>query len=177
MRDKDTYYLGLRTILRKWLYYKTYYSSITKSHIPSVRLFYKALSRLDKQEYMLLYEKYIQYSDFKVAEDPVTGKMKITNVVKNVSSKEIAEEKGIHPDDYRKMLVKATSNLEKHFKSLQGEEAFKNYEEYFMGDFVAYVNRNLKSKEYSVYFHLVPVLSETEIEENAMGMNKLHMPS
>ena len=175
MINSDTYYLGLRTILKKWLFYKTYYSSISKSHIPSVRIFYKALSRLDRENYLLLYEKYILYSDFKVVENPITGKMQITNVVKNVSSKEIAEEKGIPPDDYRKMLVKATSNLEKHFKSLQGEEAFKNYEEYFMGDFVAYVNRNLKSKEYSVYFHSVPVLSEEEVESKAIDMKKLDM--
>lgn len=176
MRDKNTYYLGLRTILRKWLYYKTYYSSITKSHIPSVRLFYKALSRLDKHDYILLYEKYIQYSDFKVLEDPVTKKMKITNVVKNVNSKEIAEEKDIPPNDYRKMLVKATSNLEKHFKSLQGEEAFKNYEEYFMGDLVAYINRDYRKKEYQIYFHLTPVLKESEVEEKAFFMDKVLIP-
>lgn len=177
MINSDTYYLGLRTILKKWLFYKTYYSSISKSHIPSVRIFYKALSRLDRENYLLLYEKYILYSDFKVVENPITGKMQITNVVKNVNSKEIAKEKGIPLDVYRKMLEKANYQLRQHFESLKGEEAFKKYEEYFLGDFVAYVNRNLKSKEYSVYFHLVPVLSETEIEENAMGMNKLHMPS
>lgn len=175
MIDKDTYYLGLRTILRKWLYYKTYYSSITKSHIPSVRLFYKALSRLDKQEYMLLYEKYIQYSDFKVAEDPVTGKFKRTKVVKTLSSDEIAEEKGITVVGYRKVLEVATRKLDKHYKSLQEEEAFNQYEEYFMGDFVAYVKRNIRNKEYTVYFHSVPVLSEEEVESKAIDMKKLDM--
>lgn len=177
MRDKDNYYLGLKTILRNWLYFKTNFSNILQSHIKSVRLFYKALARLDKEDYAILYEKYIQYSDFKVTEDPITGKWKRTNVVKTVNSKEIAEEKGISFSDYRNMLAKATCSLEKHFKSIQGEEVFKKYEEYFLGDFVAYINRNLKTKEYRIYFHLTPVLQESEVEEKAFVMDKFRIPN
>ncbi|APZ49708.1 hypothetical protein BW721_08570 [Jeotgalibaca sp. PTS2502] len=177
MGKENTYYLGIKNILRNWLYFKTNFSNISEIHIQSVRLFYKSLARLEKEDYAILYEKYIQYSDFKVIEDPITGRNKQSNITKIVSSKQIAKEKGISLNVYRDQLLTATYRLENHYKSLQGEERFKKYEEYFLGDFVAYINRNLQTKEYRIYFHLTSVLQESEVEEKAFAMDKFRIPN
>lgn len=174
---EEVFYFDCKTILKKWFYYQTYFSSVPHFHLPSVRAFYKALLRLSKEDYAIIHEKYITLSEFKTAIDPITGNNKFTDKVITASNKAIAAEKGITTYEYMLGLNASIYRLEKIYRELMGKEVFKKYEEYFVGDLVLYVHRDSRNKTEYIYYHRSPVLFEEDISEKAIEVTEIELIS
>lgn len=177
MEKEELFYFDCKTILKKWLYYQTYFSSVPKLHLPSVRTFYKALLRLGKEDYTILHEKYIMLSEFKTAIDSITGNTKFTDKVTTASNKAIATAKGITTYKYMLGLNASIYRLEKIYRELMGKEVFKKYEEYFVGDLVLYVHRDSRNKTEYIYYHRSPVLFEEDIPGKAIEVSEIELIS